>query len=137
MEGGIEPVLCELQYSGAVAALPGLAAAATVAIVLALPWTLALRGFIVLAIVGLALREHGSLFAVRLLRVGGDGAVSVTHRDGRVREGRLEAGSFVSPWLTIVRWRPTGARFDRTVPITPAMAHRDAFRRLRVRLRHG
>jgi hypothetical protein len=69
--------------------------------------------------------------------VAGDGGVRVTLRSGEPCEGRLEPGSFVAPWLTLVRWRPAGARFDRTVLVAPAMAQPEAFRRLRVRLRHG
>jgi len=42
---------------------------------------------------------------------------------------------FVAPWLTIVRWRPPGARFDRTVMVLPGMLTDDCFRRLRVLLR--
>jgi hypothetical protein len=41
----------------------------------------------------------------------------------------------VAPWLTIVRWRPEGAWFDRTVPLLPGMLDEEMFRRLRVVLR--
>lgn len=133
----MEPVLCELQYSGVVACLLALAAAATLGIVVALPWSVPLRGFIALAVAGLALRSHRALFEVRSVRVAADGLVAFALRDGRMREGRVEDGSFVAPWLTIVRWRPRGARFDRTVLVAPGMVHPEAFRRLRVRLRHG
>jgi hypothetical protein len=51
--------------------------------------------------------------------------------------GELRDGSFVAPWLTIIRWRPTGARFDRTIVILPDMLERESFRRLRVVLRWG
>ena len=47
----------------------------------------------------------------------------------------LRDGSFVAPWLTIVRWRPEGARFDRTFLVVPGMLEREDFRRLRVLLR--
>lgn len=63
------------------------------------------------------------------------GAVEVEGGDGRVRSGALRPGSFVAPWLTIVRWRPDGAWFDRTVPLLPGMLDEEAFRRLRVVLR--
>jgi hypothetical protein len=44
-------------------------------------------------------------------------------------------GSFVAPWLTIIRWRPEGAWFDRTIVVLPDMLPADAFRELRLRLR--
>ena len=44
-------------------------------------------------------------------------------------------GSFVAPWLTIVRSRPKGAWFDRTLVVLPDMLDADAFRELRLRLR--
>lgn len=50
-------------------------------------------------------------------------------------EGRIVAGSFVAPWLTIVRWRPRGARFARTLPVLPDAVDAEAFRALRVVLR--
>ena len=74
--------------------------------------------------------------AVRALRLSG-GDIEVEDGLGRHRVGRLAAGSFVAPWLTIVRWRPRGARWDRTIPILPSMAGSSGLRRLRVALRWG
>jgi hypothetical protein len=56
---------------------------------------------------------------------------------GRLSSGELRDGSFVAPWLTILRWRPSGALFDRTIVILPDMLGRESFRRLRVVLRWG
>ena len=74
--------------------------------------------------------------AVRRLRIEAD-AVEIVDGDGRMRVGALRPGSFVAPWLTIVRWRPEGARFDRAIPLVPGMADRASLRRLRVVLRWG
>ena len=60
------------------------------------------------------------------------GAVSV---DGVA--GCLRPGSFVAPWLAILRWRPAGARFDRTVVVFPDMLPATSFRELRVVLLWG
>jgi len=49
--------------------------------------------------------------------------------------GEVVDGSFVAPWLTIVHWRPLGARFRRTLLVLPDMLDPGAFRRLRVILR--
>lgn len=46
--------------------------------------------------------------------------------------GTLRPGSFVAPWLTIVRWRPAAARFDRTLLVSPDRFAPAAFRHLRV-----
>ncbi|MEO5691724.1 MAG: protein YgfX [Usitatibacter sp.] len=67
---------------------------------------------------------------VRSLSLGRDGAISLDGGAGLLREG-----SFVAPWLTVIRWRPAGARFDYTVLIVPDMLSREDFRRLRVLLR--
>jgi hypothetical protein len=72
--------------------------------------------------------------AVRALRVRGI-AIDVQDGLGQWRTGTVRAGSFVAPWLTIVRWRPEGAWIDRTVPLLPGMARQDELRRLRVILR--
>jgi hypothetical protein len=63
------------------------------------------------------------------------GEVAVQQADGRWTHGTLRDGSFVAPWLTIVRWRPEAARCDRTVLILPGMTAPRTFRRLRVLLR--
>lgn len=63
------------------------------------------------------------------------GRVEVDLADGRRLAGRLAQGSFVAPWLTIVRWRPVGARFDRTILVAPDAVEAGAFRRLRILLR--
>jgi len=72
--------------------------------------------------------------AVRELRLRGT-AIEVRDGLGRWRSGAIRPGSFVAPWLTIVRWRPEGARFDRSVPVLPGMAPAEDLRRLRVVLR--
>jgi toxin CptA len=72
---------------------------------------------------------------VRAFRVDRAGTIRVRDAAGREREGVLRDGSFVAPWLTLVRWRPAGARFDRTFLLVPGMLGREDFRRLRVLLR--
>ena len=72
--------------------------------------------------------------AVRRFTLAGS-TVEVVDGEGRVRSGALRPGSFVAPWLTIVRWRPEGARFDRALPLVPGMADGESLRRLRVVLR--
>lgn len=67
----------------------------------------------------------------RHLALGLDGSVAIDATPGRLRDG-----CFVAPWLTLVRWRPDGARFDRTVAVLPDMLPADDFRRLRVLLLH-
>ena len=68
--------------------------------------------------------------AVHRLAISRGGEISL---DGRA--GTLRPGSFVAPWLTVVRWRPAGTRFDRALLLVPDMLHADAFRELRVILR--
>jgi toxin CptA len=82
-----------------------------------------------------ALREgRGS---VRRLVVDVDGRIEATGSEGATLTGRVSAGSLVAPWLTVVRWRPEGARLARTVLVPPDAVDPDAFRRLRVLLRWG
>jgi hypothetical protein len=49
--------------------------------------------------------------------------------------GEVVQGSFVAPWLTVVRWRPLGARLTRTLLVLPDMLDAERFRALRVALR--
>ncbi len=63
------------------------------------------------------------------------GRIEVESANGTRFTGGLREGSFVAPWLTIVRWRPDGSRFSRTILVAPDAVDPDAFRRLRVLLR--
>jgi hypothetical protein len=87
---------------------------------------------------GLAWIGYGSLSALRRIRPGvrlridSGGAIEVGQACGSVREG-----SFVAPWLAVVRWRPAGAWRDRSLLVAPDMLGADEFRRLRVLLRWG
>lgn len=73
--------------------------------------------------------------AVRRFQVQRDGAIEVETASGARLEGRLRPGSFVAPWLVIVRWRRPGALRDSTILVLPDMAPAEALRRLRVLLR--
>lgn len=75
--------------------------------------------------------------SVSRLTVDLDGGVEAKGDSGPARIGHLASGSFVAPWLVVVRWRPQGARFPRTVLVPPDAVAPDAFRRLRVLLRWG
>lgn len=75
------------------------------------------------------------LRGVRFVLIDRSKAIEVVDATGRRRAGALRDGSFVAPWLTIVRWRPEGARFDRTILVLPDMLDAESFRRMRVLLR--
>ena len=87
---------------------------------------------------GLAWIGYVSLAALRRvrpglrLRIDSGGAIEVGQATGAVRDG-----SFVAPWLAVVRWRPVGAWKDRSLLVAPDMLGADEFRRLRVLLRWG
>lgn len=134
MKEKVEAVGCEFKYSGVGNGLLFAAVLATLALVAGMPLGLELRGFVALYVVALGGRARRSLNGVRGIRVDGEGAIRVVTVQGE-RTGVVRAGSFVAPWLTIVRWRPKGARCDRTVAIFPDMANADSRRRLRVLLR--
>ena len=84
-----------------------------------------------LHVVALRRGRHG----VRAVRVHRTGEIEVGNAAGAWRTGVVRAGSFVAPWLTIVRWRAHGARFDRSIVILPDMLAAEDFRRVRVWLR--
>jgi hypothetical protein len=85
---------------------------------------------------GLAWIGYAALAALRRLRPGlrlrieSGGAIEIGQASGSVRDG-----SFVAPWLAVVRWRPTGAWRDRSLLVAPDMLGEEDFRRLRVLLR--
>ena len=132
----MEAVTCELKYSGA--ALAGLlaAAAATEGLLLALPLSGGLRAAGMAYVFLQAARACRGLLALRALRLDGERRIEV-HWEGRWRSGAVRDGSFVLPWLTVVRWRPEGAWCDRSLLLVPGMAPRDELRKIRVILRWG
>lgn len=73
--------------------------------------------------------------AVRRFRLQRDGGIEVEAPSGARRAGAVRPGSFVAPWLTVVRWRAEGGWRDRTILLLPDMVEAEAFRRLRVLLR--
>ena len=114
--------------------------AATLSLLAALPIAPLTKAFAVLW-VGLSaldacrtLAKHRGANGVCTFRLC-ERAIEVEDAGGGLREGELRDGSFVSPWLTILRWRPVGALRDRTIVILPDMLDADAFRALRVFLR--
>jgi hypothetical protein len=129
-----------IHASHAACAWIALAALATLALLAVTPGSAAMR---ILAATWIACAALESIHSrallrgsrgVRAVRVG-EGVVEVEDGDGGHHAGTLVAGSFVAPWLTVVRWRPEGARFDRSLPVVAGMAHAENLRRLRVVLR--
>jgi hypothetical protein len=94
-----------------------------------------LKAALGVGVVAMALQAWRRIRAMRSLRLDGSRGLCLVFQDGAEATGRVQDGCFVAPWLAIVRWRPEGAWFDRTVVILPGMTGRDEFRRLRVLLR--
>lgn len=106
------------------------AALATAALVAGLPLAIEAHVAALLWIGHAALRALGGLRPGRRVRIEHDRTIEVAHASGTLRDG-----SFVAPWLTVVRWRPLGAWRDRSLLIAPDMLGAEDFRRLRVLLR--
>jgi len=111
-------------------AFVALGAVATAALLAAMPLPLELRAC------GLAWIAASAMSALTRLRPGLRLALDA-RGDIQVGAdaGAIAAGCFVAPWLTIVRWRPAGARLDRTLVLTPDRMPAEDFRRIRVMLR--
>jgi hypothetical protein len=105
---------------------------ATAALLAALPIEVELRAAGLAWIAGSALRALHRLRPGVRMRAARDGAIEVGTRSGAVRPG-----SFVAPWLVIVRWRPSGEWWDSSLAVAPDMLGAEDFRRLRVLLRFG
>jgi hypothetical protein len=130
----VHEVYCEFKYSGAAFALLAVAVGSTLALVIFVPFPDAVRALAFAWVVAMAWRAHEVLTGVRALRLDCNRTVAVRDRIGW-RTGELRAGSFVAPWLTVIRWRPEGARLGRTLVILPDMIQDTAMRRIRVILR--
>jgi hypothetical protein len=134
MGGGVREVYCELKYSGAAFGFLAVAAGTTLALVIFVPFPDEVRGLAFGWVIALAWHGHTRIGGVRALRLDCARAIAVRDRIGW-RTGTLRDGSFVAPWLTIIRWRPDGAPFDRTLVILPDMIQAAAMRKIRVILR--
>ena len=64
-----------------------------------------------------------------------EGSVTLQQRNHDEVEGFLLDGSFVAPWLTIVRYKRGDSRLPRTLLILPDMLSPELFRQLRVSLK--
>ncbi len=121
----------------------GMAALATIGIVLVLPLPVVLQAAPCAGVVGwalatfrvVALRRGRS--AVTGLRVAPDLTMVVQLGDGRLVAGHVRSATYVGEWLTAIVWRPDGAYRSRSVLVVPDMLGADEFRRLRVMLRYA
>lgn len=137
MKGNVAAVYCEFKYSGVAHGFPIVAAFASLALLALTPIEPLLRAAAALAVIGLGFRAWRTAHAVRALRLDGAGAIEVSFADGSSRQGVVPDGSFVAPWLTLIRWRPEGALWDRTILMLPGMTATEDYRRIRVILRWG
>ena len=125
---------------------------ATLGLVAAMPgaafWRLAVSAAVIAASLEAwhRIAAHRGPRGVRYFLLDRSGALGVLDGRGRWLQGQVSPGSFVAPWLVIIRWRPDiarnrwrpeGARLDRTILLLPDMLSREDFRKLRVLLRWG
>jgi len=104
------------------------------AIAASLGWVLLQNGWFGFARAAVALRIEPAG------KSGEADAIEVRLRNGKTARGQVVEGSFVAPYLTVVRYRVTGARrfsMDKSVLILPDSIDRELFRMLRVRLKWG
>lgn len=127
-------VYCEFKYSVAAFAFLAVGVGATLALVILVPFPDEIRALAFAWVITMAWHAHGRVAGVRALRIDCTRAIAVRDRIGWCT-GELRDGSFVAPWLTIIRWRPDGARLDRTLVILPDMIQATAMRKIRVILR--
>jgi hypothetical protein len=130
----MEEVTCELAPGRVAECFVALAMAATLAIAALLPFPDAARVAVCVWLAACAVHAGRKLRRTHKLRIAVDGSIEL-HEGTSVRAGRVAAGSFVCPWLTIVNWRPDGSRFTRTLVLLPDMVGSDALRNIRVILR--
>lgn len=84
------------------------------------------------------LRKHvwrTSPVAVAGMHLGQDCTITLRLRNGSEVAGRALAGSVVSPFLTVLSVRAEGSRWPMHAVILPDAVNKEAFRKLRVRLR--
>jgi hypothetical protein len=135
MEGYVEEVCCDFKYSGAGRVFLAGAAAGTLGLLALAPFPDQARLAASAWVLALAVHADRSMRRACGLRLDCARAIAVRGPRGEWRSGAVRDGCFVAPWLTIVRWRPEGARTNRTLVILPDMLSRDAMRKIRVILK--
>jgi len=137
------PVRVVLASSRTAVVLIGMLAAATCAVIVALPMHPTLAGLAVLLVVVWALDRihvvalrHGPR-AVRQFELRGDLTVIVVTGDGNAFAGRVRRDTYVGARLSTLVWRPFGRWRSRAILLLPDMLPPQDFRRLRVLLRYG
>lgn len=78
------------------------------------------------------LRLPDSIVALELHE---DGTCAITGRAGDEWKGKILGDSYVSSFLTLIRYRVTGRRRTRSIAILPDAVDAEAYRRIRVGLR--
>jgi toxin CptA len=135
MEEYVEEVYCDFKYSGVADVFLAFAVGGTLALVIFAPFPDEARAAAFAWVIALATHSRTKLASVARLRLDCAREISVCDRHGVWREGIVRDGSFVAPWLTIVRWRPHGVRRDQTLVILPDMLPAAAMRGIRVILK--
>lgn len=148
----IQAIDIKLKPSRQLAVLLVIAHLMAVAVVWSLELPLAVHIGLKLAIaasLGWALAKNGwfgygrTAVSLRIEPAGKSGetdAIEVRLRNGKTVRGQVVEGSFVAPYLTVVRYRAAGARrfgIDKSVLILRDSLDREQFRVLRVRLKWG
>lgn len=134
-------VVCRFQYSGRPLVLVAALALATLALLAIGPGPPVLRALAAAWTGGTAIAAARRFPLVaggrgpRAMALRASGEVALLSAAGEWQGGTLRDGCFVAPWLVIVRWRPEGARRDRTLLLLPGMAPAGAMRKIRVILR--
>jgi hypothetical protein len=123
--------------------LIGALAAATLALIVAMPLHALLQMTSIAAVVawagwafhGVAVRR--GRFAITELHLAPDLILVACMGDGRLVAGHVRASTYVGSWVTSIVWRPDGAQLSRTILLLPDMLPTEDFRRLRVMLRYA
>lgn len=131
----MDRVYCEFKYSGLGFAFLAFAVAGTLGLVVFVPFPDEARALAFALVIASASRAHRRLGEASAMVLEAEGAISVRDRAGRWLGGEVREGSFVAAWLAIVRWRPEGARRDRSLVILPDMIQAGTLRKIRVILR--
>lgn len=133
----------ELGFSRTLTALLGLAHLLSLLLIWVMPLGLGLELFSAcLVVASCAFHLWRDCFrrapgAIVRLRVDMQGHYSYQIQNGAWHEAHLLPTSFVTPWLSVLNFRPEGSRRIRHAVLFPDALDPEAYRKLRVRLKWG